>query len=113
MSEKDMEYIRVAAYFMWENAGKPEGKDEEFWWKACDEFACYNSKGKSLPAKKAPAKKACSKTFAESAVKIEAKPVAKAVVKAPAKKTAKTKISPVPVKTASKIITPLYGSLKK
>ena len=113
MSEKDMEYIRVAAYFMWENAGKPEGKDEEFWWKACDEFACCSSKGKSLSAKKAPAKKACSKTLAKPAVKIEAKPAAKAAVKAPAKKTVKTKISPVPVKTASKIITPLYGSLKK
>jgi hypothetical protein len=60
MSEKDMEYIRVAAYYMWENAGKPEGKDEEFWWKACEQFGsccccCCEKKETKPAAKKAPA----------------------------------------------------------
>ena len=140
MSEKDMEYIRVAAYYMWENAGKPEGKDEEFWWKACEQLgSCCCAKketktaAKKAPAKKAPAKKAVSKTVAKSiakvvakpVVKLEAKPVAKLEVKPivkvqakpaakpAAKKAAKSKISPVPVKSAAKIITPLYGSVKK
>lgn len=119
MSEKDMEYIRVAAYYMWENAGKPEGKDEEFWWKACEQLgSCCCAKKESKPvAKKAPAKKAVAKVSAKSVAKLEAKPLVKAqakpALKAVAKKATKSKISPVPVKSATKIITPLYGSVKK
>lgn len=113
MSEKDMEYIRVAAYYMWENAGKPEGKDEEFWWKACEQFGsccCCCEKKETKPAvKKAPAKKAVAKLEAKPLAKVESKPA----LKSAAKKTAKAKISPLPVKSAAKIITPLYGSVKK
>ncbi len=109
MSEKDMEYIRVAAYYIWENEGRPEGKSEEIWWKACDQFNNWNH---SQKAGKAVAKKSTAK---KAVAKVAAKPVVKAAaIKAPAKKLAKTKISTVPVKSAAtKIITPLYGSVKK
>ena len=107
MSEKDMEYIRVAAYYMWENAGKPEGKDEEFWWKACEQYCgCSAKKAEKSVAKKASSKKALSKTSAKPVVKLSA-------TKTTAKKATKSKISPLPVKSAAKIITPLYGSVKK
>ena len=118
MSEKDMEYIRVAAYYMWENAGKPEGKDEEFWWKACEQFgSCCCVEAKKPVAKKAPAKKAVAKVATKSVAKLDAKPLVKIeekpALKSIAKKAAKSKLSPLPVKSAAKIITPLYGSVKK
>ncbi|MBE6449822.1 MAG: DUF2934 domain-containing protein [Alphaproteobacteria bacterium] len=115
MSEKDIEYIRTAAYFMWENAGKPEGKSEEFWSLACEQFlTCGYDKKAKAPAKKAVAKKTASKAT-KSMDSLDAKPVVKvaSAIKAPAKKAAKSKISPVPVKSPAKIITPLYGSVKK
>lgn len=100
MSEKDIEYIRVAAYYIWENEGRPQGRDAEIWAMA----------EKSL--KKPAAKKAAAKPVAK---KEPAKKAAAPAKKAPAKKAAlKSKINPVPVKSAAtKIITPLYGSVKK
>ena len=100
MSEKDIEYIRVAAYYIWENEGRPQGRDAEIWAMA----------EKSL--KKPAAKKAAAKPVAK---KEPAKKAAAPAKKAPAKKpVAKSKINPVPVKSAAtKIITPLYGSVKK
>ena len=120
MSEKDIEQIRVAAYYLWENEGRPEGKSEEFWWKACQQMAKCGCKA---VAKKSTAKRAVAKVAAKPVTKTTAKPVVKAAkaasfvpaVKAPAKKAAAAKkINPVPVKSAAtKIITPLYGSIKK
>ena len=100
MSEKDIEYIRVAAYYIWENEGRPQGRDAEIWAMA----------EKSL--KKPAAKKAAAKPVAK---KEPAKKAAAPAKKAPAKKAAaKSKLNPVPVKSAAtKIITPLYGSVKK
>ena len=100
MSEKDIEYIRVAAYYIWENQGRPVGRDAEIWALAEKSFkkpAAKKNVAKST-AKKEPAKKVCL-----------------AMKKTATKKTAtKSKINPVPVKsTATKIITPLYGSVKK
>lgn len=99
MSEKDIEYIRVAAYYIWENEGRPQGRDAEIWAMA----------EKSL--KKPAAKKAAAKPVAKKEPAKKAAPAKKA----PAKKAAlKSKINPVPVKSAAtKIITPLYGSVKK
>ena len=126
MSEKDIEYIRVAAYYIWENEGRPEGKSEEIWWKACEQMKNWNCGCKATKSvgKKASAKKPAVKLAVKPAIKVAAKPVAKttakpvvkaASIKAPvAKKTlAKSKISPLPVKSSAKIITPLYGSVKK
>lgn len=30
--------IRVAAYYIWEQAGRPEGKEKECWIKACEQL---------------------------------------------------------------------------
>jgi len=131
MTEKQAEQIRVAAYYIWEKEGRPEGKDEEIWFKACAQMANANK-----PAKKAVAtkkntnvvvkkeNKPVTKVSAKPVVKKETKPVVKVVkaeTKAKAKSTKKTKLAtakikynPIPVKTATtKIITPLYGSVKK
>ncbi len=100
MSEKDIEYIRVAAYYIWENEGRPQGRDAEIW-------AMAEKSLKKPAAKKAAAKPAAKKEPAKKA----AAPAKKAPAKKPA---AKSKINPVPVKSAAtKIITPLYGSVKK
>ena len=47
MSKLNEENIRVAAYYLWEQAGRPAGSGEEFWAKAYARFA--------KPAQKAPA----------------------------------------------------------
>lgn len=31
-------HIAVIAYYKWESAGRPEGRDEEFWLDACEEY---------------------------------------------------------------------------
>lgn len=108
MTDKDIEYIRVAAYYIWENEGRPEGRAEEFFCRAAN-----NIKKKAV-AKKPAAKKVAAAKPAAKAAPAAKKPAApqKAAVK-PAAKPA-VKINPVPVKSASaKIITPLYGSAKK
>lgn len=45
MSEDD---IRVAAYYIWEQSGKPTGAEIECWLKACEQML---GKGKKAPAK--------------------------------------------------------------
>ena len=54
--EINEENIRVAAYYIWEQAGRPEGKDKECWIKACEQLF-------AVKAPKKVAKKA-SKTIA-------------------------------------------------
>ncbi len=93
MTKINEDNIRVAAYYIWEQAGRPEGKDAEFWFQACEQF--LNASKKKEAAK--PAKKA-----AKSAVKAAGKaPVKKAVTAT--KETAK---KPAPAKT------PFYGIKK-
>lgn len=49
--------IREAAYYIWQNAGCPQGQDEQFWSMAVEQFdACKNSCG---VANKATSGKAC------------------------------------------------------
>ncbi len=54
-------YIREAAYYLWQNAGCPMGQDEKFWSMAVEQYSsCNGSKGsckKSTPAKKTTATK--------------------------------------------------------
>lgn len=71
------ENIRVAAYFLWENAGRPDGMEKEFWNQACNQLlglgwskncgskSCSKSKA---PAKKAPVKASAHKSSAKPAV---------------------------------------------
>ncbi|PUB17160.1 DUF2934 domain-containing protein [Yoonia sediminilitoris] len=75
--------IREAAYFIWREAGQPEGRDTEHWLKAIDALKAAGAKGKTAKktaAKPTTAKKAAAKTAAK-------KTTAKA--KAPRKKAGK------------------------
>ncbi len=95
------ENIRVAAYYIWEQAGRPEGADKECWIKACEQL--FAPKNKKAVAKKAPTKVAVK----------EKKPIAK---KEPAKTPAKIASKPVTKvsKTAkpAAATTPFYGVKK-
>lgn len=51
------EYIRVAAYYMWEKAGCPEGREEEFWNQAESQLLKAENKNCSKKTCKTIAKK--------------------------------------------------------
>ena len=93
MTNINEDNIRVAAYYIWEQAGRPEGAEKDCWIKACEQLFA------AKPAKKTAAKKS---TSAKVAAKPAAKPAAKKAAAKPATK-AKT--------TAS--ATPFYGVKKK
>jgi len=67
------EHIRVAAYYLWQKAGCPSGRDLEFWNQAYNELYNHNSCNK----------KSCSKSFSKAsnskmpAKKVALKPVSK------------------------------------
>ena len=61
------EHIRVAAYYIWQNAGCPSGQDEYFWSmaveqisKKCNKTSCCK-KASSSTKKSSSAKKTSSK----------------------------------------------------
>lgn len=72
-------YIREAAYFLWQNAGCPNGQDEKFWSMAVEQFSscskksCCNKKPCASAAKKTAAKKPAAKTTAKPASKTSSK----------------------------------------
>lgn len=74
MSEKDIEYIRVAAYYIWENEGRPQGRDAEIW-------AMAEKSLKKPAAKKAAAKPAAKKEPAKKAAPAKKAPAKKAAPK--------------------------------
>ena len=94
--EINEENIRVAAYYIWEQAGRPAGKDKECWIKACEQLfkpkkavkvSVKSEKKKVSPKAQTPVKKA------EPAK--EVKPIAKKAAAKPApKKAEKTKAAP-------------------
>ncbi len=84
------ENIRVAAYYIWEQAGRPEGAEKECWMKACEQL--FNTQ-------KSTAKKSSVKSGAKSVTKSE---------KTPAKKTTSKKSSSKPAVKAE----PFYGIRK-
>lgn len=88
------ENIRVAAYYIWEQAGRPEGAEKECWIKACEQL--FN-------AQKPVAKKSSSKSASKSAVKSE-----KVSAKSATKKTAAKKSAAKPAVKAE----PFYGIRK-
>lgn len=61
--------IQEAAYYIWQNAGCPQGQDDQFWSMAVEQFKCCNKKAAcaskpaacKAPAKAAPAKVAVKK----------------------------------------------------
>lgn len=84
------EYIRVAAYYIWEQAGRPEGREQEFWNQACDQLMKAEHK-------------VCSKKAS--------KPAAKKVVKAPAKKADSLNLN-LHGKPSLSSVKPFYGIKK-
>lgn len=57
--EKNNQNVQLAAYYLWQNSGCPEGRSEEFWYAAVKQInGCSCSKKcacKSAPAKKSSA----------------------------------------------------------
>jgi hypothetical protein len=107
--EINEENIRVAAYYIWEQAGRPEGKDKECWIRACEQL--FAPKKSVKVAAKKVASKAAPKKAAKPAKKSEpVKVAAKPAVKKPAKPTA-VKVAPKATAKKSKAA-PFYGSRK-
>lgn len=77
MSKCNEDYIKEAAYFLWEQAGRPAGQDEKFWSMALEQFSsCTKSKSSA----------SCSKKSCSSASTASKKPAAKSTSKTTAKK---------------------------
>lgn len=76
-------YVREAAYYLWQNAGCPNGQDEKFWAMAVEQLSsCSNKKPcckKSCASGTTTAKKTAAKSTA-------AKPAAKTASKTSSKK---------------------------
>ncbi len=66
-------YIREAAYFLWQNAGCPSGQDEKFWSMAVEQFSSCSKKSCSAKKPSCSAKKPASKTVSKPASKPAAK----------------------------------------
>lgn len=61
MIKNNEQAIQEAAYFIWQNAGCPQGQDEYFWSLAVEQIA-NNSKKSSCSSKSSSAKKSsCAK----------------------------------------------------
>lgn len=60
--------IREAAYYIWQNAGCPSGKDEYFWSMAVEQLSSSAKAPCKSSAKRSCAKKEPSKTTAKKAV---------------------------------------------
>lgn len=58
MSNCNENYIKEAAYYLWQNAGCPSGQDEKFWSMAVEQFANFSCPKST--SKKSCCKKACS-----------------------------------------------------
>lgn len=72
MSNCNENYIKEAAYYLWQNAGCPNGQDEKFWSMALEQCASSNKKScckKSGSASCAAAKKAPAKSSTKSSAK--------------------------------------------
>lgn len=74
------EEIRLTAYYMWEESGRPWGQENEFWQKACDKLmnsksTCKTTKcsSKKVAATKVTAKTNTTKSTAKTASKTKAK----------------------------------------
>lgn len=65
-------YIREAAYFLWQNAGCPSGQDEKFWSMAVEQLSACSKKSCAAKKSSCTAKKsscAAKKPAAKSSKK--------------------------------------------
>lgn len=108
------ENIRVAAYFIWQNAGCPQGAEHDCWMKACEQL--FSSDAKT--AKKTIAKKSAVKTVKSSASSLKSsllKSDASSVVKSMSKPVVKTTSKKTTLKKSVKPVAsaePFYGIRK-
>lgn len=65
----DEAVIREQAYYFWEEAGRPEGREAEFWLQAVAAATPTKSKAKAAAVKPAAAKAKAAKTVAKPASK--------------------------------------------
>ena len=68
--EKNNQNIQLAAYYLWENNGRPEGRSEEFWFEAVKQI---NGKSctKKCTCKSAPAKKSTTSSSSKKKVTLK------------------------------------------
>ncbi len=71
------ENIRLAAYYIWEQAGRPQGQEKEHWIQACEQLFASKS-NKKAAASRSNAKKPALKSAVKPVAKTAAKPVLKA-----------------------------------
>ncbi len=57
-------YIKEAAYYLWQNAGCPSGQDDKFWSLAVEQY--YNYSCSSSSSKKSCCKSTCSTSSSSS-----------------------------------------------
>ena len=79
-----MKYISDRAYYLWEQSGRPEGREQEFWLQAEAEYE--HGMTRSVPPRKQRASKKTVKKAAKKTVKKTTKAVKKTARKATKKK---------------------------
>ncbi len=77
----EQEKIKDLAYRLWQDAGSPHGRDQEFWYAAEQQVTAAKAAKPKAPAKPKAAPTAAPKAKAEAKPKA-AKPRAKAAAKA-------------------------------
>lgn len=73
MADNEDDWIRKRAYSLWEEEGRPSGKDAEHWERAKKEFAAFGS----APPKRASARQTPSTSKTTSSGSPVTKPAAK------------------------------------
>ncbi len=69
-------YIKEAAYYLWQNAGCPSGQDEKFWSMALEQYAncsCSSTSKKSCCKKSCSSSSSAKKTTASKSTKSSSK----------------------------------------
>ena len=106
------EHIRVAAYYLWQKAGCPNGMENDFWFQAQHQLYgsnLHNQKAQKSLSKSSSTKLASKKVSLKPAIKSALKPALKQQAIKPALKPAFKK--PVVAKAAV-VAKPFYGNKK-
>ena len=105
------EHIRVAAYYLWQKAGCPNGMENDFWFQA--QHQLYGSNLNNHKAQKSLSKSSSTKLANK---KVSLKPAIKPALKQAIKPAVKPALKPAfkkPVNAkASVVAKPFYGNKK-
>lgn len=102
------EWIRNRAYALWEEEGRPHGRDAEHWARACEEFEAQSAVGEK--AKPAPAR---TKKTASPATEAPVAVTEPKKAKAPAKTKAAAAKAPVKPVAEPKPVDPIAAPARK